>query len=216
MTLTLMTTTMTIVLWRVIWWHWRWWRRWWLCCDAWFDDNDNDNDDDDDCVVTRDLMTMTLITTMMMTMLVTLCYAVSLKRDTPDSSDVKRSPWFYQQPPQLSHDTGSRHLAPGRDQLQVYRCAASPNWLRTTCSVNVTVDSVAVISLQSLTLMILSWPRNGCRCTETHDQKMLDLKRTIEEAGCKIQDRKMRNRFHSLNVVCWETQKNIMSIILLH
>jgi len=41
-------------------------------------------------LMTCDLMTMTLMTTVMM--LVTLCYAVSLQHDTPESSDVKRSP----------------------------------------------------------------------------------------------------------------------------
>lgn len=66
-------------------------------------------------VLTQITMTMTLT---LMT-LVTLGCAVSLPNDESQPSDVKRSLSSNQRAPQLSRDTGVRHLIPDREHFQV-------------------------------------------------------------------------------------------------
>ena len=74
--------------------------------------------------VTTKMMMMTTMTMMMMMMtlimstMVTHNCATSSDSDTSQTSDVKRSPWFYQHPPQLTFDTPV-HLVPGSDHFQV-------------------------------------------------------------------------------------------------
>jgi len=80
--------------------------------------------------------------------MVACCCAASTQRDASQPSDVKRSPspWFYQQPLQLSHDTAARHLIPGRGHLQVYITVyyTSPCWF---CAGIIVVIELVIVTV---------------------------------------------------------------------